>query len=181
MEVKCDLCSGSLEVPYSEKRSLPPVGPFVCSKSCVFEWLRRLAVQLSGPVCKQKVALEIALLCCGVAMPSEPSGTVWSNVCNMFFRSRFERVFAEFLFYSGITFDYEPFVVAIGGVNKPPFFIPDFYIPAAKAFIEVKGGWKIGDKKKIKDWNKKVGLSLLVVHWLLRDQFFPEEEKCLDS
>jgi hypothetical protein len=62
-----------------------------------------------------------------------------------FFRSRAEARYAVFLDSLGVKWDYEPEGYRLTGVGK---YLPDFYLPGLKAWVEVKGVEPSLDEKR---------------------------------
>lgn len=72
------------------------------------------------------------------------------------FRSRLEARWALFFDTLGIEYQYEPEGFDLDGV----WYLPDFYIPSADIFIEIKGNYVFYDKQLGKEAvHKCVGLS----------------------
>ena len=51
------------------------------------------------------------------------------------------------LFRSGLVFLYEPYIFTLSDGSK---YVPDFFILHSHTFVEVKGLWEPGAKKKFK-------------------------------
>jgi hypothetical protein len=65
------------------------------------------------------------------------------------FRSRLEARWAIILNQLGIAWEYEPEAIVIEGYGESDFsYLPDFYLPAADAFLEVKGNLELKDIPK---------------------------------
>ena len=73
------------------------------------------------------------------------------------YRSFFEVWLARCFYKNNITFEYEPHSFFVGG----RYYTPDFYIPEKEIYIECKGLWNNGGRKKVKDLNEKTHLLLL--------------------
>lgn len=63
------------------------------------------------------------------------------------FRSSYEERFAKWLFKNNFTFSYEPYIFTLESGMR---YVPDFYLPSSKIFIEVKGLWLGKGKAKFK-------------------------------
>jgi hypothetical protein len=62
-------------------------------------------------------------------------------------RSDYEQQFAAWLNKEEIRWKYESYWFVFGGQSS---YTPDFFLPDQLAFIETKGVWSIGQKKKLK-------------------------------
>lgn len=60
---------------------------------------------------------------------------------NMYFRSSWEANFARILNYLNKKWEYEPIVLSMAINGKTVTYIPDFYLPDEKRFVEIKGYW----------------------------------------
>jgi len=131
---------------------------FLCSSDCLFEQItRRGFVNAALPGCICKVNLGRA---------SER----YSPLLDKFFRSSYEQYFAETAYHRGLEFLYEElgFVLPSGAQ-----YVPDFYFPWYSVFVEVKGAWRIGAKKKVKEFREAFPtLPLLVAHWRMKGDFY---------
>ncbi len=63
------------------------------------------------------------------------------------FRSSYEERFAKWMFKNNFTFSYEPYIFTLSNGMR---YVPDFYLPSSKIFIEVKGLWMGNGKTKFK-------------------------------
>jgi hypothetical protein len=76
---------------------------------------------------------------------------------NMYFRSLYEANVARLLIKYNITYLYEPYFVVYGHKK----YVPDFYLPEKGLFLEVKGLWRRGTKRKLRKWKKRINLILV--------------------
>ena len=70
---------------------------------------------------------------------------------NIYFRSSWESLFAQWLDLSGIKWEYEPKTFNLGKTT----YLPDFYLLEFNCWIEIKGWWRDDAKEKFKQFNKK--------------------------
>ena len=80
---------------------------------------------------------------------------------NIYMRSFWEVLFAQFLDLNGYKWEYEPKVFDLGNCT----YRPDFYITEWDLYIEIKGWFKTDAKKKIKLFRKlypKLKLQILM-------------------
>lgn len=83
----------------------------------------------------------------------------FSDVLFQSFRSKLEVYTAEFLTAHSITWWYEKIPIQL----ENQWYTPDFYIPSARAFLEVKGFWGFGSKKKFRQAVKTVPEEIILV------------------
>jgi hypothetical protein len=66
-------------------------------------------------------------------------------------RSGYEKLTASALDRLRIKWEYEPYIVLISyKKGRHVIYVPDFYLPQYRVFIEVKGVWDIGAFRKVK-------------------------------
>jgi len=79
-----------------------------------------------------------------------------SNLQN--FRSEAEELFAVKMYEHKIKFEYESYSL----VYRKIMYLPDFYLPEYKVFIEIKDGvWEAGAFNKVRTFNKVANLYLV--------------------
>lgn len=69
-----------------------------------------------------------------------------TNYAGCRFRSRLEARWAVFFDHLGIRWEYEPQGFELtwrlhNGADTPLWYLPDFYLPDERLWVEVKGGW----------------------------------------
>ena len=69
---------------------------------------------------------------------------------NIYMRSSWEVLFAQFLDLSGIKWQYEPKTFDLGNST----YTPDFYIQAWNGYIEIKGFWRGNAKEKFNKFKR---------------------------
>lgn len=80
--------------------------------------------------------------------PTHPKRRLYSRQDEnpLWMRSSYEIVMAEYLDFSGITWEYEarafPVNYILDGKQKQGTYSPDFYLPEIDRYIEVKGWWR---------------------------------------
>lgn len=70
------------------------------------------------------------------------------------FRSSWEHLFAKWLDYSNIKWQYEPKAFLLKVNNSPTTYTPDFYLPEFDIWIEIKGWMRPRAKLKILEFSK---------------------------
>lgn len=92
---------------------------------------------------------------------SEATGSTWSKPTvfrGVVYRSTWEVVVAKLLLYADLDSSYEPRRFILGPKLT---YLPDFYLPDMKCYIEVKGWLKEIDKVKIEAFKSKVTKRLV--------------------
>lgn len=154
----CDVCKRKVLIQQARWKELDS-GPFVCSKDCVFKWIK--SNKWTG---SSKGATRII---------PERANASWSNKLWKFFRSDYEKYFAEEALLRKLFYEYEGYLFLLAG---HVIYIPDFYFPGYDCFVEIKGLWGVSAKGKVKRLRKEFpNIPLLVVPWLLHEEFYPPE------
>jgi len=144
--VRCNICERRQRIPTKKWKLILSDEPYVCSRGCVRKWI------------------------------GERRGEIWVDELHKFgiknssggFRSDFERRFAQFLTDFSFWWEYERWAFPIKG----SFYIPDFHLLDTQAFIETKGLWRMGQKKKFRAFRKQYpDIPILVIPWLIYNQF----------
>ncbi len=150
----CFVCKKLQKIPTNRKSYLILDDKIVCSKECVLNWIKNGGVRQAIPM--------------GI-LPNTNRSSVM--------KSDYEKNFAAFLTKNYILWEYEPFVFNVGN----GFYIPDFYLPYYHCFLETKGKWGLSQKKKFlkfrKEWDT---IDILVVSWILQEQFYPKSMNKLE-
>jgi len=135
---------------------------FVCSPQCVIRW----AVKYFNSIDIKSVKGVHKL-------------NAYSNFSK---RSQYENRVAQFLNMNNINWEYEEYgfylnaKIGLGSIStdssKCLTYTPDFYLPEYNCFLEVKGVWMVGQKKKMRLFREQYpNVKLLVVSWLLYNKF----------
>jgi predicted nuclease of restriction endonuclease-like RecB superfamily len=124
--------------------------PYVCSAECVLAWIVRR--QENGP---HLVGCE------GMIYNEEAEKIKW-------FRSKFEERVFLFLENKNIKVFYEAYTFPVGS----GFYTPDFYIPKGTTFLETKGLWRLGAKRKFRLFRKTYpNIPILIIPWTIQGEF----------
>lgn len=144
MDILCCVCTKSFSLSLSNLRELNnyAYGMVFCSPACFSLYIkRRVSALKSFGVSTERQQRKVSLSDAG-----EAEYAVWSDTLRMAFRSDFERVVALYLRKMHHEFWYEKISIRVGTKT----YTPDFYLPEAYCFIEVKGIWGPGSKLKYK-------------------------------
>ena len=148
----CSVCNRSHRIPTGKWKLVLDSEPFVCSAACVLKWLENTRDTLLY----------------GVGDTIKAGGVHKKQSFRTDFRSDFERRFAEWLVKNGFVFGYEEWLFPVGTT----VYIPDFHVNPCAAFVETKGLWRLGQKKKFKKFRAQYPeVPILVVPWLLQNEF----------
>ncbi len=148
--INCRVCNRLQKVETRDWKLILSEEPFVCSKECVIEWV--IQRQKSGP---HLVGSE---------------GMIYNPVLDpkKWFHSNFEERVFLFLEKNNILVHYEVYTFPVGN----GFYTPDFYVPIAAAFLETKGRWGLGQKKKFRAFRQQYpGIPILIVPWTIQSEF----------
>jgi hypothetical protein len=161
VRVSCEECETRTSMKESEFYSGLP---FFCSASCISHIIDAYPLgkfSLPKKVLKgnKKVVEE------------EASFPVMGN--ELYVRSRFEAVFAEWFFKTRREIlQYEPCTFILHHKKGIAHYTPDFWIPERGLFIEVKGMWKLGSRSKMNLMLKTYpNLPILWIPWAARRTF----------
>jgi len=86
--------------------------------------------------------------------------TIFSPILNQYFRSIYEVVVAEWLWKNHIIFRYECIRFTLQDLKE---YTPDFYLPDHGIFLEVKGLWQGGGRRKFQKALTVIGSDRLLL------------------
>ena len=153
--VACSVCGQIRRIRKLEFNLLHKDFPFICSKGCLVEKIKQFPAVI-GPVRDYSIVQRF-----------DP-GPVWSSKFRMWFRSKYELKFAEFLNYAGFQFEYEPYFFTVG----TSIIILDFYLRKYDLFLEVKGLFHMGSRSKLSRFvEQHPDINLLLVPAHMRREF----------
>ena len=154
MKIKCEVCNRLHSYPRGSHKYI--AGEFICSKDCLFGWLGQ--GEPNHPSAWGAVKL-----------PPSDAHEVYSIKLKQMFRSRYELAVAEDCYDAGFSMEYERW----GFLLEPgKTYTPDLYYPMQGSFVEVKGKWGIGSKKKFELFKVHYPmLRIALVSWPIRGSF----------
>jgi len=94
---------------------------------------------------------------------------VYSYSLKKLFRSQFEVLVAKYFIKKGIGFWYEKVTLDLFDGTK--HWTPDFYIPAARTFVEVKGVWALGGKRKYLEAVRTIDEPIILIPYWMKELF----------
>lgn len=149
MKIFCSVCEETLHLSLSEFTYINWDEPFVCSSECLLKWIKQHKNKKPRHKYKHR------------------------KIDGGIFKSNYEIGVAKFLQNNKISFEYE----TVGFFLNDCSYTPDFFIPLYDCFLEVKGLWHTGTKKKLKQFRKLYPeTSLLVVPWVINTDFLYKGE-----
>lgn len=163
---RCQGCKRVQGVSPADYKYLSPIQEdFICSKAC----LRPLV---------EAAELSMESMLAAIPIKRSRANEAYSNSLQSFFRSQYEVQVAEHLVndlgFKSLSYEEYGFIMSDGSQ-----YVPDFLIEG-HCFIEVKGRWGIGAKKKFANFRRTYSnIPLLLIHWTLFREFFPEDVSCL--
>lgn len=135
----CAQCCNRLHPPKRDEAFYRMETPLFCSAACFRAYVEGMSPSGISPSIVDHVRL---------VRPDERGGDppCYSPLLHTSFRSGFECMFTETIHLEWHwKYFYEPHVVRI---DEKHVYLPDYYLPRFGVWIEVKGEWRIGSKKK---------------------------------
>ena len=154
-ESRCSFCGREFYIGKKDRVLINVPSPVLCSARCLLLYLAergKSGVRGSIPLRDNKAVF-------GPSAHVSEEMDAFSSVLFQSFRSRLEVYTAEFLTAHSIAWWYEKISIQLGS----RWYTPDFYIPSARAFLEVKGFWAFGSKKKFRQAVKTVPEEIILV------------------
>ena len=158
----CASCGKKIVIHPRDRKYLHASTDFLCGKQCFLDKIKSFKSNKQIiPELKyaHAYAIDNIQITCG-----------YSYVLKQSFRSEYEAAVAEFLHSSSFDFQYEPYCFQFGVFT----YTPDFYIkPPYDCFIEVKGVFGLGKKKKLTKFIEAFpDINFIFVPWTMREEFF---------
>lgn len=169
MEIICASCGKLFNMKLADVSNMITANPVFCSPYCLLHLIKDRAFYIKITEARHfKRQKERKLL----SDASDADYAAWSDTLQMTFRSDFERVVALYLYKNNVDFWYEQVVLEV----ETKKYTPDFYLPEAATFLEVKGVWGAGSKAKYKKAVNTIGWyeSLILIPWYMKRQFIKE-------
>lgn len=157
----CSWCAKQFAVERATSKMVPRESMIFCSDKCLYT---HVSSQVPLP------AEDLVGLGIGPAIMDSLPRECYSPLLGVSFRSWFECLFAEHAVkvWKEQVF-YEPHMLRLDGTH---YYIPDFWLPRFGVWLEVKGEWRLGAKKKFVDAQRVLGADrLLLVPPLYRRWF----------
>ena len=165
--VLCGVCDNRFHIPFSNRKYMDRTGGLnICSIDCVATWVER---QHGRRVTNYPDIIEHK------APLIQSAKDLQKN--RLAFRSTFELLFAEFAVLKALAFQYEPYTIPVGKNKAQTTYKPDFYFPEHRCFVEVKGLYYPGARKKVKNFRSIYNIPLLVFPWYARGSMYEAYEK----
>ncbi len=143
--VPCYTCGAPFYLSIRDTRFLGTYRRVFCSVDCLVKDV--LTPRRNGFFIQQMV--ENGILKKFEPQPNDNGFVCFSHRLGTHFRSYFEAMVAEVLVLRyGINLIYEPFELLLQIGRRDKVYVPDFFLPDSGVFIEVKGEWLHGSKKK---------------------------------
>jgi len=157
-KVKCVICTRVQSFSKSKAKYLDRSGDYICSPQCLLEWVKYAGMYFD--ITKYSENLVTSKFTGGdLSRVSQVS----SNL-----RSFYEEVVGVFFHKKNIRFAYELFTFKWGKFE----YTPDFYLLDFNCFVEVKGLWMHGTRKKYRNFRLRFpDVPLIVAHWNMRNLF----------
>jgi len=154
--VRCSVCGRVERLSTKKWKFLIGDEPYVCSADCVEEWILR------------SPQLEWACFDALQAWVEKEGGRCVRPPGVTEFRSEWERRFSLWLMKMQYSWTYERFAFPVNS----GFYIPDFAVGGYKCFLETKGLWQTGARKKFKRFQEAYPqVPILIIPWTLNSKF----------
>lgn len=158
----CAACFNAIQISFKQRKYIDIKDDFICSPQCIIRWI----MKYSGPYTLRNKLGVYKLNAYSTFSP----------------RSNYENTVAQFLNTNNIQWEYEEYGFYLnanmtqGSISTLSSncltYTPDFYLPEHNCFLEVKGIWQVGQKKKMRLFRKQYpNVKLLVISWLLYNKF----------
>lgn len=158
-EKVCSVCGGQIIIAPKLWKDTPGQADIYCSVGCI----KSLLVQEKENPGKVKKRISTI----NPIVSDEYSA--YSAILKTAFRSKFEVLVAEYLEREKINFLYEKITLELFGGTR--HWTPDFYIPDSRVFIEVKGMWALGGRKKYVEAMKTIAESIVLIPYWMKKLF----------
>ena len=157
----CSSCGKKVTIHPKDRKYLHASTGFLCSKQCVLNKIKSFK-------CSEQVIPDLKYTT-SYTIDNIQFTSGYSYLLKKSFRSEYEATVAEFLNSSSFDFQYEPYCFQFGVFT----YTPDFYIkPPYDCFIEVKGVFGLGKKKKLTKFIEAYpDINFIFVPWTLREEF----------
>lgn len=153
----CSFCGKAYTISRRHERHLHQRLTYFCSAACLGNQI------ITTPEAKTATGYSIFKQDSS-ALVNDPYA-VWDSFHDRFFRSKYEQMFANFLDYLEVEWEYESHFFLVGRT----IYVPDFYLPKKDIFVEVKGFWLSSSRSKMTSFvNSYPNISVLLVPWTLR-------------
>jgi predicted nuclease of restriction endonuclease-like RecB superfamily len=100
--------------------------------------------------CNKEISLK-AKRCKRCAEINLPKSIKRIHYEDIWMRSSWEVAYAKYCDKNKIKWEYEPKIFDLGKSR----YIPDFYLPESDTYVEIKGRWYPGTKRKFRLFQKK--------------------------
>ena len=155
----CSVCGDPIVRSPKVWKDTPGQADVFCSSECILWRLGRNRSTSSGISVRE---------CTRNPVVSEEYSS-YSSLLRMPFRSQFEVFVAEYLYSKDIFFVYEKVTLDLWKGKK--HWTPDFYIPYSKTFVEVKGVWALGGRKKYQEAVKIIEEPIILIPYWMKGLF----------
>lgn len=146
---ECFRCHARFHVQRAEERVLYGVSPLFCSLGCLVEHVRGMVPEGSPREMVESAGGEFSY-----ADGSDVARVCYSPLLGVAVRSAFEaRVLETLILGYGFECYYEPHLLGFGRKH----YVPDIYLPEHGVWMEVKGLWRSGSRKKFMEAARALG------------------------
>lgn len=155
----CSVCGCSIVISPKLWKDTPGRADVFCSPTCIAKQLLWNATDHKGRSIRKETKAPVV----------SDEYTSYSSLLSMSFRSWFEVLVAEYFMREGVDFWYEK--VTLDLFNGVRHWTPDLYIPAARTFVEVKGVWALGGRKKYLEAVETIEEPIILIPYWMKELF----------
>lgn len=152
-ELICARCGSRYKIPQKDYKLLG-LSDNLCSADCLIDRIKTFEpTEMVGSYSNITITTDYG------------PGTWWSVKFSQTFRSQYEELVALLLYHNLMNFEYEKYTFLVNGVP----YTPDFYVKDYDCFLEVKGVWTLGKKKKVEKFLQAYpNINYLIIPWTMR-------------
>lgn len=156
----CSVCGRSITLSSESWKDTPGHAYIFCSPSCIERQLLLNTKEFYDRTPKRKQTKNPVV---------SEEYTNYSCLLRMNFRSEFEVLVAEYFTQMSVHFWYEK--VTLGLFEDTKHWTPDFYMPEARTFVEVKGVWALGGRKKYIEAVRTIEEPIILIPYWMKELF----------
>lgn len=155
----CSICQRELNISPKLWKDTPKEADIFCSPRCIV-----FAIQANSGLHKDITEREKTKKPVVSEFLSD-----YSVLLNRSFRSKFEVVVAEYFTQHNMKYLYEEVTIELFGGTK--HWTPDLYFPEYRTFVEIKGVWAFGGKRKYIEAAATIDEPIILIPYWMKGLF----------
>jgi len=161
----CSICRGRISVSPKLWKDIPGKADIYCSPHCIVTSIHENRILRSIISERERTKNPIVS-----EFYSDHSITL-----NKMFRSEFEVWVAEYFTSRKLKYLYEEVTLELFEGTR--HWTPDFYFPKYRTFVEVKGAWALGGRKKFDEAALTIDEPIILIPYWMKELFRKEKSK----